>query len=159
MKSASDDKNLFFSSIQQLKQKLHNTRRNALVRFFYIYSVQVFNFTKFRHSGLLFRREFIKESKTDCVFDIGANIGQFRTDVRSVFRDAEIVSFEPVKASYDVLKKLEKKDVNFRAIHLAIGKPGKYDIHIASNGSLSSSIYASEKHSDLYTNVKFDRKE
>lgn len=144
---------------QRILQKSHVFRRNRYIRFIYIYTAQVFYFTKYKNSGLLFRRQFVKELDSDCIFDIGANIGQFRTDIRSVSKNVKIVSFEPVEKNYSLLKNLESRDANFYAIALGIGKPGEYKINVASNGGLSSSIYTSEKHSALHQQVDFKKTE
>ena len=139
----------------QILQTLRTYRRNSAIRWMYIYILPFLKIAGLQNSGLGLRRKFIKESQPDCILDIGANIGQFRTDVRSVMKKVRIISFEPLKSNFKSLKKIEKVDSNFKAVQMGIGKAGKFQINVASNSGLSSSIYASEKHSKLYKQIKF----
>lgn len=79
--------------------------------------------------------------KVDLVLDIGANIGQFASDLRSVGYQGQVVSFEPLTDAHQLLKAKAAKDRSW-IIHqrCAIGDfDGEIDINIAGN-SLSSSV-------------------
>lgn len=57
----------------------------------------------------------------DLVIDVGANIGQFATDLRSNGYRGEIISFEPVKKSYCELAKKCVNDPLWTAVPLGLG--------------------------------------
>src|SRR5262245_14521471 len=50
------------------------------------------------HLQVLFR-----ELRIDCVLDVGAHVGEYAQFLRDIKYRGEIISFEPVKASYEVL--------------------------------------------------------
>jgi len=77
----------------------------------------------------------------DFVFDIGANIGQFSSELRSVGFRGNIVSFEPLPDAFKRLSSLSAPDSSWQ-IHpqCAVGDvDGQIEINIAGN-SVSSSI-------------------
>jgi FkbM family methyltransferase len=77
----------------------------------------------------------------DVVFDIGANTGQFASELRSFGYKGQIVSFEPLSGPYQTLIDTSTRDPDWK-IHqrCAIGNlDGEIEINIASN-SYSSSI-------------------
>jgi len=79
--------------------------------------------------------------QADVVFDIGANIGQFAQELRSVGFSGEIVSFEPLSSAHAVLSKAAQADAKWK-IHprAAVGdQDGEIEINIAGN-SVSSSV-------------------
>ena len=55
----------------------------------------------------------LKEFKVDLVIDVGANNGQFASRIRNYY-DGKILSFEPVKESYENLKNASRGDRNWR---------------------------------------------
>jgi FkbM family methyltransferase len=80
-------------------------------------------------------------TKSNVLFDIGANVGQFARESRSAGYDGKIVSFEPLSSAHDKLSKAAHNDkswwVHSRA---AVGDyDGEIDINIAGN-SVSSSV-------------------
>jgi len=77
----------------------------------------------------------------DVVFDVGANIGQFAQELRSVGFLGEIISFEPLSSAHAVLSKAVQTDDKWK-IHprAAVGdQDGEIEINIAGN-SVSSSV-------------------
>ena len=83
------------------------------------------------------------------VFDIGANIGQFASDLRSVGYQGKIVSFEPLTSAREKLLKLAKRDRGW-LVHdqCAIGDhDGRIEINIAGNSVSSSELPMLESHS------------
>jgi FkbM family methyltransferase len=75
------------------------------------------------------------------VFDIGANTGQFATELRAYGYTGKIVSFEPLPDAYEQLVKLASQDANW-IVHerCAVGaEAGSININVAGN-SVSSSI-------------------
>lgn len=77
----------------------------------------------------------------DLVLDVGANIGQFASDLRSYVYTGKIVSFEPLTSAYSKITKAALKDAKWK-VHdrCAIGDTdGEISINISDN-SVSSSI-------------------
>jgi len=64
--------------------------------------------------GLLFEREhlrrFLSEFHIDCVFDVGANAGQYGQMIRELGFRGAIISFEPIPSMANTLKKKVKHD-------------------------------------------------
>ncbi|MDB4805029.1 FkbM family methyltransferase [bacterium] len=87
-------------------------------------------------------RTMLAWHKINLIFDVGANVGQYVSELRShVGYRGRIVSFEPMSLAHEVLSKVAVKDelwcVSKRA---AIGsRSGMVTINIASN-SVSSSV-------------------
>lgn len=79
--------------------------------------------------------------RADIVFDVGANVGQFVQELRSVGFSGEVVSFEPLSNAHAVLCKAAQADTTWK-IHprVAVGDyDGEIEINIAGN-SVSSSV-------------------
>ncbi len=77
----------------------------------------------------------------DLVFDVGANVGQFASELRSVGYLGELVSFEPLSVAHQALAAAAARDAKWH-VHprCAIGDyDGEIEINIASN-SVSSSV-------------------
>jgi FkbM family methyltransferase len=83
----------------------------------------------------------LNKFKIDLVLDVGANIGQFASDLRSAGFAGELISFEPLASAHQSLIKAARKDANW-SIHerCAIGdRNGSIKINVAGN-SVSSSV-------------------
>ncbi|WP_410175184.1 FkbM family methyltransferase, partial [Nodularia spumigena] len=86
-------------------------------------------------------RNSVKNRSVDLVFDIGANTGQFATELRSIGYKGRIVSFEPLSDAHKKLNQ-EAARVSQWQVHprIAIGDfNGEIEINIAGN-SVSSSV-------------------
>jgi FkbM family methyltransferase len=57
----------------------------------------------------------------DCVFDVGANRGQFGDRLRDMGYKGNIVSFEPVRASFKVLEKRAAARPPWKTFNYALG--------------------------------------
>lgn len=79
--------------------------------------------------------------KSNTVFDIGANVGQFVQDLRSVGFNGKIISFEPLSSAHTQLTATARKDPAW-LVHprTAVGdRDGAIDINVSGN-SVSSSV-------------------
>lgn len=74
------------------------------------------------------------------VFDIGANTGQFATELRSFGYKGKIISFEPLSDAHKILSKVAEFDSNWNIHHRsAIGDfNGQVEINVAGNSASSS---------------------
>ncbi len=64
---------------------------------------------------------FLKEYNIKTVIDVGANIGQFASEIRAVLPNTFIYSFEPMKECFSSLVNTNKEDKNFKAFNFALG--------------------------------------
>ena len=79
--------------------------------------------------------------------DIGANTGQFASDLREAGYKGKIISFEPLKNVFKTLNENSKKDINWTSKNLAIGEyDGKISINESNYSSSSSILEMTEDH-------------
>ncbi len=85
--------------------------------------------------------KLLNNHKVDMVLDVGANVGQYASDLFKIGYKGKIVSFEPMSKEYEVLKKAAASNSNWIvAPQAAIGDyNGEVEINISEN-SVSSSI-------------------
>lgn len=116
-----------------MKQKLHRLLNTILVEI-------GFELLRFP-SGLLKKRiELLRKYKVDFVFDVGANTGQYASQLRKAGYKGDILSFEPLNEAFAALKKKADQDNLWNAVQMGLGDfDGEAVIHIAEN-SVSSSI-------------------
>jgi len=83
---------------------------------------------------------FLESHKVTLVFDVGANVGQFGRELRTLGYRGRIVSFEPVSAAYERLSKAASRDPNWIvAPRTAIGsEEGVISINVSENSVFSS---------------------
>ena len=67
------------------------------------------------------RFTWLRHLNINTILDIGANIGQFATEVTKVFPEAQIYSFEPIKDVYERLIDNIKENKRIRAFNSALG--------------------------------------
>jgi FkbM family methyltransferase len=67
----------------------------------------------------------------DCVLDVGANQGQYGAMLRKAGYKGRIVSFEPVKSTFALLKARAAGDPDWHIYNYALGaKAGEQEIHV-----------------------------
>jgi FkbM family methyltransferase len=77
----------------------------------------------------------------DLVIDVGANRGQFATEIRRNGYTGRIVSIEPLVAPYEELSRLAARDERWAVIRSAVGpRTGAATMHVAANAGASSSL-------------------
>lgn len=83
---------------------------------------------------------FLKQFKVDCVFDIGANYGQYASMLRDdVGFNGMIVSFEPLPEAAEHLRKISEKDENWIVVEVAVSdQVGVSDFNITKGDQFSS---------------------
>jgi len=84
--------------------------------------------------------QLLTQLDIDCVFDVGANIGQYHDFLRErVYYTGQIVSFEPVARHVDVLRERAKGDARWRIEPYALGSsPGFASINVMKSDQFSS---------------------
>ncbi len=103
-----------------------------------------------RHLAGLF-----KQLNIDCVLDVGANMGQYRDFIRmEVGFDGLIVSFEPVRDTFQALSERAKGDRNWIVKNCALGElDGHMPINVMRSSSLTSFLNPDQTHLSLENNV------
>lgn len=76
----------------------------------------------------------------DCVFDVGANVGQYRDFLRDKVRYAgPVVSFEPIARDISILRQRSARDDNWLIEGYALGaERGRMAINVAKSDQFSS---------------------
>ncbi len=91
-----------------------------------------------------------------CVLDVGANEGQYAQNIRIGGYKNRIISFEPLKEPFEVLKQMSANDPKWDAFNMAIGDTnGKAEINIAGNSVSSSILAINNTHTDAAPASKY----
>lgn len=91
------------------------------------------------------RRRLMATQRIDLVLDVGANVGQFRDELRADGYAGEIISFEPLDSAFRVLQGRQPKDFRWQVRQLALGdRAGEARIHVAECTATSSLLAPSE---------------
>lgn len=89
------------------------------------------------HAALL--RAVLGRARVNCVLDVGAHRGGYRDLLRESGYGGEIVSFEPVAASFAALRERAAGDPAWRVHRLALGRaPGLAQINVAREANFTS---------------------
>jgi FkbM family methyltransferase len=84
-------------------------------------------------------RYLLQKLEIDCVLDVGAHFGEFGLFLRHLGYEGQIVSLEPVHASFSKLQKQSAKDGRWQAFCLAAGRTeGSLTIRVSKGPELSS---------------------
>jgi FkbM family methyltransferase len=96
------------------------------------------------------RRRLLERAGVDAVLDVGANTGQFATQLRGDLGwRGRIVSFEPLAAAYASLAARAAKDGGWDARHYGLGdRDGTARIGVAGNSASSSLLDMLPAHVD-----------
>lgn len=119
---------------------MYKTLKGVAKRLIHSTGFEVTRLTPMSDPALHFLKS-LERFKIDLVFDVGANIGQFSSELRSVGYKGRIVSFEPLTIAYTELAKASRNDPAW-SVHqrCAIGdQDGEIEINISGN-SVSSSV-------------------
>lgn len=105
----------------------------------------------------LARRITLLEShRIDLVLDVGANVGQYGSQLREIGYTGRIVSFEPLSREFDELRGKADKDSLWEVHNFALGdKDEKSIIHVASNSYSSSILDIMPSHINSAPNSEF----
>ena len=86
------------------------------------------------------RLKIISSCNIDILFDIGANTGQYSKKMRNLGFNKKIVSFEPLKDVFEILKRNASYDKNWIVNNYALGNENTIGIINVSEKSDCSSI-------------------
>ena len=86
------------------------------------------------------KKKLLESYQINTVLDVGANVGRYGVELRSMGFEGDIISFEPLSEAFEELKRKSATDEHWKAVNFALGdKNETAEINIANN-SLSSSI-------------------
>jgi FkbM family methyltransferase len=102
---------------------------------------------KFRE--LVYLKEILDDSAITTVIDVGANQGQFARDLRKIGFKGKIISFEPGKSAFTILKTNASKDNLWHCHQFALGQYNSIMSLIIREDSKLSSLLPSENLGDL----------
>ena len=102
--------------------------------------VEVIPVASLRHP-LERRRRLLENLRVDLVIDVGANTGQYGSELRDIGYRGQVLSFEPLLEPFQALSRRAHADPHWHAIQSAIGpSSGLADLNVAANGGASSSF-------------------
>lgn len=101
------------------------------------------------------KRQFVKQLESrnvNVVLDVGANSGQYATELRRAAYGGRIVSFEPLSESFALLARNASKDPLWDCRQWALGDvDGSISINVAGNAGASSSVLPMlKRHQDAF---------
>ncbi|MGH7023402.1 MAG: FkbM family methyltransferase [Caulobacteraceae bacterium] len=86
-----------------------------------------------------FLRRLLRTREIDCVFDVGANVGQYGSELRALGFRGLILSFEPDPAAFGKLSERCRGDARWRAYNNALGaEPGVRPFNLMTNSTYNS---------------------
>ncbi|WP_246398591.1 FkbM family methyltransferase [Mycobacterium vicinigordonae] len=102
-----------------------------------------------------FERNFMRQlesHRVTVILDIGANSGQYASDLRAAGFQGRIVSFEPLSGPYAILERRASTDPRWECHRSALGdSDGTISINVAGNAGESSSVLPMLKsHQEAY---------
>jgi FkbM family methyltransferase len=98
---------------------------------------------------------YLKPLGIRTILDIGANTGEFSKEMRSLFPDAHIYAFEPLKDCYTHMKERMQGDTKFTPFNMALGDTNEESVIQRSSFHPSSSLLPmADVHKKLYPKSK-----
>ena len=93
------------------------------------------------NKNYLYRRQkIIKYYGIDSILDVGANVGQYASELRQLNYKGDILSFEPLAAEFKILQSKALRDAKWKTFNYALGSKNKNEKINISENSFSSSI-------------------
>jgi FkbM family methyltransferase len=96
----------------------------------------------------------------DLIIDVGANKGQFGQLIRKLGYKGDILSFEPVLSSFELLKDRAKNDPRWKVFQLGLGdKKDQREINTFKSSDFSSLLAPNAKGKELFDKIREGSKE
>lgn len=106
------------------------------------------------------RLKIIKHFEIDLLFDIGANVGQYAKKMRNLGYNKKIISFEPLKADFEILKRAASTDKQWIVNNCALGHEDTVGfINISGSSDNSSILNMLPKHSESKAGLSYIAKQ
>jgi FkbM family methyltransferase len=131
--------------------------KNSIKKIFRKLKLEVSNFPT---PDLRRRMLLLKHHRINTIIDVGANTGQYATEMYGLGFEGTIVSFEPLSKAYSILNHKIKSKKNWTAVNVALGSANhEATINVASNLASSSILSMKEAHKDAAPDVSFSGSE
>jgi FkbM family methyltransferase len=102
----------------------------------------------------------LEKYRIDLVIDVGANRGQFSQMLRDTGYKGDILSFEPVSSSFEILNRISKKDSKWKSIKLGLGdKTEQNNINVFDSTHFSSLLNPSNFGKEVFRQIESSRQE
>jgi FkbM family methyltransferase len=102
------------------------------------------------------RKRLLDVHGIDVVFDIGANVGQYATELRDLGYAGWIVSYEPLSSAYRELEQRAARDDKWRLVRAGLGpRDGELTLNIAGNSQSSSVLPMLDAHARAAPESKY----
>lgn len=113
------------------------------------------------HDPLARTVKLLKHHRVNCVVDVGANDGGFATAIRRLGYTGRIISFEPLRDPFELLRLKARVDDKWEPLQCAVGDiKSDVTINVSGNAGLSSSLLPMlESHTDVVPNSRYVRTE
>lgn len=136
-----------------LKSALSRLMRPAIYRSGWAIVPSTRHYTWPQHVFMCRLFEFLK---TDCIFDVGANVGQYGKDLRMIGYRGLILSFEPDPASFEKLKARSERDGNWHSYNMALGpNQGTMTLNVMKDPVFNS--FLKPKHTEMFPDNEIER--
>lgn len=118
--------------------------KRYIIELFRRFGIQI---AKFESTDVGRRMKIVEHYNINVLFDVGANTGQYATNMRKAGYAQKIISFEPLKNAFELLKLNAAKDTNWIILNYALGeKDWRGSINIAGNSQSSSILNMLPEH-------------
>ena len=108
----------------------------------------------------LLLRAVLESRGVNCVIDVGAHTGGYGSQLRQAGYQGEIVSVEPVAASFDALRARAESDPRWHARRLALGgAPGTATLQVAREANFTSFLRPTRFSLDWFGGSAVEREE
>jgi FkbM family methyltransferase len=105
-------------------------------------------------------RNVFNKLSINCVFDVGANRGQYGSMLREIGYRGEIISFEPVRANFEALKACAARRSPWKCFQYALGaKEGQAEINVTDEDVFSSFLKPREDSQERFPRNRVTRSE
>ncbi len=112
--------------------------QRAMKRALHRYGIDLVRFTPTSHP-LARRARLLSTYEIELVLDVGANTGQYGSQLRELGYQGRIISFEPLTEAYRRLCKTANSDASWSVMNIALGeRDHSCDINVAGNLQSSS---------------------
>jgi FkbM family methyltransferase len=99
-------------------------------------------------------RDLLATLRIDCVFDVGANVGQYANHLRTLGYRGRILSFEPGPAMFATLQRIAAADPLWETFPFALGeKEGAFAFNIMKMNTMSSFLEPDSASDAIYGSI------
>lgn len=106
------------------------------------------------------RHKVILNSSIGLLLDVGANRGQYGSELRANGYGGKIISFEPLSEAFKQLRKVTEGDSSWHCVNLAIGaEPAVTEMNVSANLVSSSLLPMATAHLRIAPDSNYLRKE